>query len=45
MCRTLVRQYAAYQKAAEAGALARDVRDDRAASAWADVLSLSQELM
>lgn len=45
VCRTLVRQYAAYQRAAEAGALVRDVRDERAASAWADVQALAGELV
>ena len=45
VCRTLVRQYAAYQRAAEAGALVRDVRDERAASAWTDVQALAEELM
>lgn len=45
VCNTLVRQYAAYQKAAELGTLARDVRDTRAAVAWADILALSRELL
>lgn len=45
VCNTLVRQYAAYQKAAEAGAFARDIRDPRAEAAWDDVLSLSRELL
>jgi chromosome partitioning protein len=45
VCRTLVRQYAAYQRAAEVGALVRDVRDERAASAWTDVQALAEELM
>ncbi|MBB5362633.1 ParA family protein [Deinococcus humi] len=45
VCNTLVRQYAAYQKAAELGTLARDVRDARAAVAWADILALSRELL
>ncbi len=44
VCNTLVRQYAAYQKAAELGVLARDVRDARAGVAWTDILSLSREL-
>lgn len=42
---TLVRQYAAYQKAAEAGVLCRDSRDPRAEAAWDDILSLSRELL
>ena len=45
VCRTLVRQYAAYQRAAEGGTLVRDVRDERAASAWADVQALAEELV
>jgi chromosome partitioning protein len=44
VCNTLVRQYAAYQKAAELGTLARNVRGTRAGVAWADMLSLSREL-
>ncbi|ADY25979.1 ParA family chromosome partitioning ATPase [Deinococcus proteolyticus MRP] len=42
---TAVRQYAAYQKAAEQGVLCRDVRDERAAAAWADLLALSREVI
>ncbi|WP_135228115.1 ParA family protein [Deinococcus fonticola] len=42
---TLVRLYAAYQKAAEAGLLCRDIRDPRADTAWDDILSLSRELL
>lgn len=45
VCNTLVRQYAAYQKAADIGVLARDVRDPRAEAAWNDILSLSRELL
>ncbi|GAA5500705.1 hypothetical protein Dxin01_00430 [Deinococcus xinjiangensis] len=45
VCNTLVRHYAAYQKAAEAGALARDIADTKAATAWEDVMSLSRELV
>lgn len=45
VCNTLVRQYAAYQKAAEAGALCRDVRDPRAENAWHDILALSREVL
>lgn len=45
VCNTLVRQYAVYQKAAELGALARDVPGVRAGVAWADILSLSRELL
>ncbi|MFC6591137.1 AAA family ATPase [Deinococcus lacus] len=42
---TSVRQYAAYQRAAEEGVLCRDVRDDRAAAAWDDILTLSREVI
>lgn len=45
VCNAVIRQYAAYPKAAELGVLARDVRDPRAQSAWADVVTLSQELI
>lgn len=45
VCNTLVRQYAAYQKAAEVGVLARDIRDARAEAAWDDILHLSRELV
>ncbi|MDV6375306.1 ParA family protein [Deinococcus arenicola] len=45
VCNTLIRHYAAYQKAAELGALVRDVRDVRAQAAWNDILSLSRELL
>lgn len=42
---TPVRHYAAYQKAAEQGVLCRDVRDERAAAAWEDILTLSREVI
>lgn len=45
VCNTLVRQYAAYLRAAELGVLCRDVPDTRAAQAWADMLSLSREVL
>ncbi len=45
VCNTLVRHYAAYQKAAEAGTLSRDVSDPRAGAAWDDIVSLSRELL
>lgn len=45
VCNTLVRQYAVYQKAAELGVLARDVRDPRAGVAWDDVVTLARELL
>ncbi|GHF30560.1 chromosome partitioning protein [Deinococcus metalli] len=44
VCNAVIRQYAAHTKAAELGVLVRDVRDPRAASAWADVEALAQEL-
>lgn len=44
VCNTLVRSYLAYQRAAELGVLARDVRDPRALAAWADIETLSREL-
>lgn len=45
VCNTLVRQYASYLRAAELGVLCRDVPDDRSAQAWADILSLSREVL
>ncbi|AWN23252.1 ParA family protein [Deinococcus irradiatisoli] len=50
VCNTLVRSYAAYVRAAELGVLCRDVptRDqgaERAAQAWADIVTLSRELL
>lgn len=44
VCNTLVRAYAAYQRAAEQGVLAHEVRDPRAAAAWADIEALAGEL-
>ena len=50
VCNTLVRSYAAYVRAAELGVLCRDVpsRDtsaERSAQAWADIVTLSRELL
>ncbi|AZI41446.1 ParA family protein [Deinococcus psychrotolerans] len=45
VCNTLVRSYAAYVRAAELGVLCRDVQGDRAAQAWADIVTLSRELL
>ena len=45
VCNTLVRSYAAYLRAAELGVLCREVPDARAAGAWADIVSLSRELL
>lgn len=44
-CETVVRRYTAHERAAEAGGLVRDVSDPRAREAWADVLSLANEVM
>lgn len=44
VCNTLIRQYAAYTRAAEQGGLVRDLPDPRAQAAWGDVLALSREL-
>ncbi len=41
---TIMRRYAALEKAAVAGCLVRDVRDPRASLAWADALALAQEI-
>ncbi|AAF11242.1 ParA family protein [Deinococcus radiodurans] len=45
VCNTALRSYTVYQKAAELGALCRDVRDPRAEQAWDDVLRLSREVL
>ncbi|ACO46086.1 ParA family protein [Deinococcus deserti] len=45
VCNTLIRNFVAYQRAAELATLARDVRDPRAAPAWKDILALSKELI
>ena len=45
VCNTLVRQYASYLRAAELGVLCRDVQSERSAQAWADILSLSREVL
>ena len=41
---TIMRRYAALEKAAVAGCLVRDVRDPRASLAWADALALAEEV-
>ena len=41
---TVIRRYTAHERATEAGGLVRDVRDDRAAEAWADILSVAREV-
>lgn len=43
-CDTVVRAYAAHQRAAEIGVLVRDVRDERAGAAWADIKALAREV-
>lgn len=45
VCNSVIRSYSAYQKAAEAGVLCCDVRDPRADAAWADIVSLSREVL
>ena len=42
---TVMRRYAALEKAAVAGCLVRDVRDPRASLAWVDALALAQEII
>ena len=42
---TIIRRYAALEKAAVAGCLVCDVRDFRANLAWADALALAQEII
>lgn len=41
---TVVRRYAAHERAAEQGGLVRDARDPRAAEAWADILGVAREV-
>ncbi|GHF65222.1 chromosome partitioning protein [Deinococcus metalli] len=41
---TLIRQYIAYQRAHDAGVIVRDAQDDRAATAWSDILALALEV-
>jgi chromosome partitioning protein len=43
--KTIMRRYAALEKAAVVGCLVRDVRDPRAGLAWADALALAQEII
>lgn len=45
VCNTLVRQYAAYLRAAELGVLCRDVPGRSSAQAWTDIVSLSREVL
>ena len=41
---TVVRRYAAHERAAELGGLVRDVRDPRAVDAWSDILGVAAEV-
>ena len=43
-CTTIIRAYAAFQRAEEQQVLVQDVRDDRSANAWADVCALALEV-
>ena len=40
-----IRRYAAFEKAVSQGVIVRDVRDPRAAFAWADYMALGKELL
>lgn len=42
---TVVRRYTAHERAAEVGGLVRDVRDERAREAWADIQGVAREVM
>ena len=41
---TVIRRSTAHERAAEAGGLVRDVRDDRAKEAWADIMNVAHEV-
>jgi hypothetical protein len=43
-CTTIIRAYAAFQRAEEQQILVQDVRDERSANAWADVCALALEV-
>ena len=45
VAKTVVRSYAAHQRAAEQGVLVRDVSDPRSAQAWGDILELAMEVV
>lgn len=45
ICKTAIRRYTAFNRAALAGVLVRDVSDDHAADCWQDYLDLTRELM
>lgn len=42
---TVVRRYAAHERAPEQGGLVRDVRDPKAADAWADIVGVAREVL
>lgn len=44
VAQSVIRAYAAHQRAAEVGVLVRDVQDDRAMLAWHDVVELAEEV-
>ena len=44
VCNTVIRQYAAHQRAQEQRTLVRDVQDARTENAWADIVSLAFEV-
>lgn len=44
VAQTLIRQYIAYQRAHDAGVIVRDAQDERAATAWGDILALALEV-
>lgn len=45
VCNTLIRNFTAYQRAAELATLARDVQGPRSVPAWNDIVALSRELI
>ena len=45
ICKSFIRRYAAFNRAALAGTLVRDVSDDHAADCWQDYQDLTRELM
>ncbi|MFD1730447.1 hypothetical protein ACFSC4_04085 [Deinococcus malanensis] len=45
VCNTMIRNFTAYQRAAELATLVREVRDPRTVPAWNDILALSRELI
>lgn len=42
---TVIRRYAAHEKAAEWGGLVKDAKDPKAADAWADIEALAKEVL